>query len=294
MQDRRVESYCFDLLADSFQLGYVLRTHKWLLLVFPLLGIGLGMSVSYLLVSNTNPLYESQAVIDIRGSKEAIRPLVDEIALIKSRDLLRKVIEDLELMERWSENEDQVLQILDDLLKLEVIHGTNLIRVRARHASADKAEQILEGFLDALKKKKIAEDQREIKRKSLRANAAIRNQEEEIALKKQELEEFLKPESPFFQQLQSNPNAIEQYHHAKSELEMSQQLLDRMRDDLKKLDVYRKALKEPIHLHEEHSSNGVPIQPNPLLCLATGAVTGAFCGFGLLMILIRIVRGKAA
>lgn len=226
----------------------------------------------------------------------SIRPLVDEIALIKSRDLLRNVARDLDLMKRWGEKEQEVIGILDDSLELDVVHGTDLIRIRVRHTSPSKAMQIASGFIAAFRERKEEEEKREGRQNLLSAQKAVQDQEELVASKKAEVAEFLKPGSPFFQQLQNNPNAIEQYHHAKNDLEINERLLETMRSDLARADVSLKASTEAVNVHEQPVESRVPVAPNVALWLVAGSGLGLVAGLplGLVAAWGSSRRGRAA
>jgi uncharacterized protein involved in exopolysaccharide biosynthesis len=61
---------------------------------------------------------------------------------IKSRKTLSKVIDSLDLMNRWELDREAALQILKGIVQSEKIKGTDLIQIRVRHTNKEDARDI--------------------------------------------------------------------------------------------------------------------------------------------------------
>jgi len=102
--------------------------------------------------------YQSSATIEVKPRGRTIDPLDSfsgsrmptmtpqffgtEFEKIKSRNSLIRVVDKLELVNKWETNREQTIQILKNIVKTENIRGTDLISITVRHKSKDDARDI--------------------------------------------------------------------------------------------------------------------------------------------------------
>ena len=102
--------------------------------------------------------YESTARIQIKPRGKTIETLDGSISsrmqmmtpqffgtefeIIKSTNSLGRVIDKLDLVNKWEINKDQVLQILRGIVKTDNLRGTDLISITVRHERKDDARDI--------------------------------------------------------------------------------------------------------------------------------------------------------
>ena len=101
--------------------------------------------------------YEAEAVIEIIPRERRIDPLGGtmrepsamtpqffgtEFEKIKSRNSLSRVIDNLDLTNKWNTDRESALKILKDSVETENIRGTDLIAIRVRHPNQEDARDI--------------------------------------------------------------------------------------------------------------------------------------------------------
>ena len=142
--------------------------------------------------------YESQAVIEVKPRGVAMSPLGmnfndtsgarsvtaqffgTEFEKIKSRNALKKVVEGLELTNRWGVDLETAIQILKGVVNTQNIRGTDLIAIRVRHVDRVVARDIAEEVSKAYKAYRDETETRDADIQLLELEKAVRDQEDKV------------------------------------------------------------------------------------------------------------------
>ncbi|MBU6170473.1 MAG: polysaccharide biosynthesis tyrosine autokinase [Verrucomicrobia bacterium] len=142
--------------------------------------------------------YESEATIEVKPRAAGLSPLGSdlnelsgagrttpqffgtEFEKIKSRNSLEKVVQNLELVNRWSTDKETALQILKGIVNTQNIRGTDLISIRVRHTNKVDARDIAEEVARAYKQYRAEMESRDSENALLELNKAVRNQEDKV------------------------------------------------------------------------------------------------------------------
>jgi capsular exopolysaccharide synthesis family protein len=142
--------------------------------------------------------YESEATIEVKPRAAGLSPLGSdlnelsgaarttpqffgtEFEKIKSRNSLEKVVQNLELVNRWSMDKETVLQILKDIVDTQNIRGTDLISIRVRHTNKVDARDIAEEVARSYRQYRSEMERRDSENALLELNKAVRNQEDRV------------------------------------------------------------------------------------------------------------------
>jgi len=103
-----------------------------------------------------------------------------EFEKIKSRNSLSKVVEKLELPNKWSVDRETSLQILKGIVNTQNIRGTDLISIRVRHTNKEDARDITSEVAKAYKAYRMQIEGRDTERNLYELNKAVRDQEDKV------------------------------------------------------------------------------------------------------------------
>jgi uncharacterized protein involved in exopolysaccharide biosynthesis len=127
----------------------MLKRFWWIFLVMLPVGAIAGLLVMAVVTYMMPKKYESEAIIEVkpRESRFMDRSVVPQangqyffstqFEKIKSRASLLKVIENLELTQKWGVTEDAAIQMLKGMVTATYIRGTDLIAIRVRHTDRE-------------------------------------------------------------------------------------------------------------------------------------------------------------
>jgi capsular exopolysaccharide synthesis family protein len=142
--------------------------------------------------------YESEATIEVKPRAAGLSPLGSdlnelsgaarttpqffgtEFEKIKSRNSLEKVVQNLELVNRWSMDKETILQILKGIVDTQNIRGTDLISIRVRHTNKVDARDIAEEVARSYRQYRSEMERRDSENALLELNKAVRNQEDKV------------------------------------------------------------------------------------------------------------------
>ncbi len=142
--------------------------------------------------------YESRAIIEVRPRGLGLSPLGQnmkenlgaqsmtaqffgtEFEKIKSRNSLEKVVENLQLVNRWGVDKESALGIVRGIVDTQNIRGTDLISIRVRHTNKVDARDIAEEVSRAYKEYRKEIESRDVERSLQELNKAVRNQEDKV------------------------------------------------------------------------------------------------------------------
>ncbi len=142
--------------------------------------------------------YESEATIEVKPRGLGMRPLGQmmsesngantmtpqffgtEFEKIKSRNALSKVVEKLELVNRWNVDKETALAILKGIVNTQNIRGTDLISIRVRHTNKVDARDITDEVAKAYTTYRTEIEGRDAERAIHELNKAVRDQEDKV------------------------------------------------------------------------------------------------------------------
>lgn len=142
--------------------------------------------------------YESAATIEVKPRAAGISPLGSqlnelsgagrmtpqffgtEFEKIKSRNSLEKVVQNLELVNRWNVDKESALGILKGIVNTQNIRGTDLISIRVRHTNKVDARDIAEEVARSYRLYRAEIESRDAENALQELNKAVRNQEDKV------------------------------------------------------------------------------------------------------------------
>lgn len=139
--------------------------------------------------------YESEAIIEVKPRSLGISPLGNESARstmmtpqffgtefekIKSRNALSKVVEKLQLVNKWNVDKETAMRILKGIVNTQNIRGTDLISIRVRHTSKEDARDVTAEVARAYKAYRAEIEGRYSDKSLYELNKAVREQEDKV------------------------------------------------------------------------------------------------------------------
>lgn len=142
--------------------------------------------------------YESETTIEVKPRAAGISPLGSqlnelsgagrmtdqffgtEFEKIKSRNSLDKVVQNLELVNRWGVDKESALGILKGIVNTQNIRGTDLISIRVRHTNKVDARDIAEEVARSYRLYRAEIESRDAENALQELNKAVRNQEDKV------------------------------------------------------------------------------------------------------------------
>jgi capsular exopolysaccharide synthesis family protein len=220
--------------------------------------------------------YESEAVIEVKPRQAGMSPLGAEMTetsgasrmtpqffgtefeKIKSRNSLSKVVENLQLVNRWNTDKEGALGVLKGIVNTQNIRGTDLISIRVRHTNKVDARDIAEEVARAYKEYRSEIEGRDAERQLQELNKAVRDQEDKVEERRKVLATIVrnkgiiyKGQDSFYNQGgvdedQGARNALQTYHEIEQEkLQLESQISSLLKYDSDQLMVYAGGLNLP-------------------------------------------------
>ena len=142
--------------------------------------------------------YESKAVIEVKPRLPGFSPLGAEMTdgqagsqttpqffgtefeKIKSRETLGKVVDKLDLTDRWHVDKETAIKNLSDSVKTENPKGTGLIEVRVKQANQQDAADITREVINSYKDYRSQLEEHDADRALMELNNAVRDQEDKV------------------------------------------------------------------------------------------------------------------
>lgn len=142
--------------------------------------------------------YESQAVIEVKPRAAGMSPLGSamsetsgagrmtaqffgtEFEKIKSRNSLVKVVDNLQLVNRWNVDKETAIAILKGIVGTQNIRGTDLISISVRHTNKVDARDVTDEVARAYKEYRTEIESRDADRQLQELNKAVRDQEDKV------------------------------------------------------------------------------------------------------------------
>lgn len=220
--------------------------------------------------------YESEATIEVKPRVAGMSPLGStmtetsganrmtaqffgtEFEKIKSRNSLEKVVENLELVNRWNVDKEGALGILKGIVNTNNIRGTDLISIRVRHTNKVDARDIAEEVAKAYKAYRAEIESREAERQLHELNKAVRDQEDKVEERRKVLATIVRTKGIIYKgtdsfygqsgvdEDQGAKSALQTYHDLEQEkMQLESQITSLLKYDSDQLMVYAAGLNLP-------------------------------------------------
>lgn len=219
--------------------------------------------------------YESQAVIELKQRSLGISPFEGdsrsygstpvtanffgtEFEKIKSSNSLAKVVENLELVNRWGVDKENAIQILKGIIVTNNIRGTDLISITVRHTDKEDARNVTAEVAKAYKTYRTEIESRDIDKGLYELNKAVREQEDKVEERRKVLTTISRTkgiiyrgQDSFYGQSgvdedQAARNALQTYNELEREkLQIESQIKSLLNYDSDQLMVYAAGLDLP-------------------------------------------------
>jgi capsular exopolysaccharide synthesis family protein len=103
-----------------------------------------------------------------------------EFEKIKSSNSLAKVVENLELVNKWSVDKETAIRILKGIVNTQNIRGTDLISITVRHTDKEDARNVTHEVARAYKAYRTEIESRDSDKGLYELNKAVRDQEDKV------------------------------------------------------------------------------------------------------------------
>ncbi len=238
----------------------------------------------------------SEAIIEVRPVSRGMSPLGGEMAessgaggispqffatefeKIKSRNTLEKVVEKLDLAERWDMDKDQAVEKLKDSIDTKNVRGTDLVKIQVRQSDKKDADDIAREIAFAYKDYRQELEQRDAERQLAELNKAVRDQEDKVEERRKVLSTIVRNKGIIYRDSDSIPEddrlmalrnesreeAIKRgldaqdYVDAKREFETDQKLLQEMKLKQMGETISRKIPSDSVVIHELPGDDSSP------------------------------------
>ena len=149
-----------------------------------------------------------------------------EFEIIKSRNCLEKVVENLNLQSRWSVDKETALAILKGIVNTQNIRGTDLISIRVRHTSKEDARDIAEEVARAYKAYREGLERKDEETQLAKLRKAVQAQEDKVEERRKVLSTIVRTKGIIYKGTDSfyNQGGVDEDQGAKNALQMYHQL----------------------------------------------------------------------
>lgn len=219
--------------------------------------------------------YESSATIEVRPRGMGMLPLGTgfsdtaggrmtpqffgtEFEKIKSRNSLLKVVDNLQLVNRWNVDKETALAILKGIVNTQNIRGTDLISIRVRHTDKVAARDVAEEVAKAYKEYRAELEGKDAERQLYELHRAVQDQEDKVEDRRKVLSTIAltkgiiyRGNDSFFNQSgvddeQGAKNAMQTFNELEQQkLQLESQISSLLKYDSDQLMVYASALALP-------------------------------------------------
>ena len=296
----------------------------WVFVMMAVIGPAIGWIAAAVITYVTPKRYESRAVIEVRlrnpGQAGAVdratspndgwmpRSLATEMEVIKSHNVLEQVVQNLELVSRWSVDRESAIRILGAIVSTSNINGTELIEIRTRCTNKFDAKDITMGVAKSYISYRESIEFRTAEGRMKELQKTVWDQEDKVEDRRKIIFNIVKnkgihvnmPEDgtkTTYKESAAEPPAnaldIQEYIDAKRDLESDAQLLQMMKLKLVEGKISSQMPYDAIVIHDPPVCEDNPISPNITLNLVLGPVLGLLLSPLLALPLAWVLRPKA-
>lgn len=286
----------------------------WVFLAMIPVGLITGLFVAAIVTYVMPKQFESEAVIEVKPQAGQLAPQFfgTEFEKIKSRNSLAKVVDNLELINRWGVDKETAIRILKGIVTTQNIRGTDLISIRVRHTNKEDTRDVAAEVARAYRAYRMEILKRGEGERLLELKKAVRDQEDKVEERRQVVSIIVKnkgvpdkgsdlldgnAEAGSSEDAKRRALEAQDYADAKRDLEMDQALLQSLK--LKQIndEITAKIQDEAIVIHEMPQIAQAPVSPNVTLNLVLGTALGfllsPLLSLPFIYLLSRLIPAKA-
>lgn len=220
--------------------------------------------------------YESQATIEVKPKAAGMSPLGTsmseasgggqisqqffgtEFEKIKSSNALTKVVQNLELVNKWGVDKETAVQILKGIVNTQNIRGTDLISISVRHTNKEDARDVAAEVSRSYQTYRAEIENRDAEKALYELNKAVRDQEDKVEERRKVLAQIVKTKGIIYKgqdsyygqsgvdEDQGARNALETYNKLEQEkVQLQTQINSLLKYDSDQLMVYASGLALP-------------------------------------------------
>ena len=278
------------------------KRYWWMLLAMLPVGAVVGLFVSAVITYVMPKKYESEIVVELRepsdasatdaaptGSQSFKFKFETELEKMRSGNTLGSVVDALELIQRWSVDKQEAIQILKGSLSTQQIDGTDLVSIRMRHTHKEDARDIAAAVVQAYKAVRLEIDKRDQESAFHELTKQVRDQEDRVEERRKLVATIMKvkgiavddkppvvPPSAGETREEAIKRSLDlqDYADAKKDLETQQEILKALTLSRLNAEVRYKTPSERVLIHEAPVIAQSPISPNVSLNLTLGLAIG--------------------
>lgn len=254
------------------------KRYWWMLLVMAPVGMIAGLMLAAVVTYVMPKKYESFATIEVKPRERVIddptSPTLNigtELLIIKSNNQLSKVIDSLDLLNRWVVERETALKILGEIVEAESIGGTDLIQIAVRHTNKEDSRDIVAEVARTYKESRDEENSESIEKGINGTKRAVREQEDKVEEKRKILTIISRNKGDGGG---ADPVDKQDFVDATREFEMELSLLEQLKLKLITEEIIQDLPNETIVIHDDPVIADSPISPNVTLNLVAGAGGG--------------------
>jgi polysaccharide biosynthesis transport protein len=257
----------------------VFKPIRWMSPAMLPLGAVLGFVVAGLITYVAPKIYESEAVIEVRKSAGDTMVQSSVLERIKSRVTLERVVDQLELANKWNLDKDGAVVVLKKIVTYQGIHGTDLVAVEVRHTDRMEVVRIASAVVGNFKDQ-LEHMEREKSRKAL---DELGNTITGLRVDLENEREIFAKEVRLWYSGQENRDACV---HAKNTWYETLEQLSKLDSERFEMEFRQSINDDPVAIHQNPEIPVSPVSPKVLLNLTSGALGGFLIG-GLLGMILR-------
>ncbi len=284
----------------------------WVLLVLPPLAAIVGLLIAAVVTYVMPKKYESSATIEVRPVAEGMEaPLMTpdaavgytadlqtELTRIKGRKVLARVVDAMELPNRWAVSKAEAADLLDQLVSVEMIRGTDLAVVSCRFTDRRATREITNAVVEQYRGMREEEVGLLIGERVEVLEKEVWNQQDKVEERRKVLETVERAKGMVHTPAEGTEISKEEAHGRGAEYvdverayREDRELLGEMNRQLTAEKIRAKMAPGVVLVHEMPTEPLTPVSPNVALNLVLGTGAGFLLGVPLALLLM-FLAGK--
>ncbi|WP_411827069.1 GumC family protein [Luteolibacter sp. AS25] len=172
--------------------------------------------------------FESNATIEVKPRDRSVQPLGNvmgggagtsmtaqffgtEFEKIKSRNSLMRVVENLDLVNKWGVDKEKAFNILKSIVDTQNIRGTDLISIRVRHTNKEDARDVTAEVARAYKDYRTELEDKSLEKGINELKKTVREQEDKVEEKRKILTTISRTKNlPYYDSSMGGSNGLDE------------------------------------------------------------------------------------
>jgi uncharacterized protein involved in exopolysaccharide biosynthesis len=268
------------------------RRWWWLFLVLMPIGPVLGLLTAAVVTYVTPKMYESRAKIEVKprmvywdgvahDSRDFSSFYISEADKIKSRNALKKVIDNLDLTRQWGVDRETALERLLAMVSTKEIKGRDVISIRVMCADKAAARDIATEVVRCYKDYRDEVDAREVAMELEELKKAVVAQEKIVEEGRKVLADLVRDKEI---------GGDQSDEPAKQDLASEQEMFQRMKTLTAKKEDRAKVPAGHVVVIDDPVIPQSPVSPNVALNLTVGTALGLLLGLPLALLVVWLLE----